>query len=174
MKQRTLLAVLLGGVVLAVAGAAAWTTASEGAEGDPPDGSVIFSELTAAGHSLGFFSEPVIASGVDVAELELATRPGETLKLPATRRPPSVTLKRGLTSNLELSAWHELAMLDNEAAQKSVTLTMLNAEGRPVARWQFENAWPSKYGVSGTGAGAGSVMFETVTIVAEKLERVAV
>lgn len=174
MKQRTLLAVLLGGVVLAVAGAGAWTTASKGAEAEPPAEGVVFVELTVAGNSIGFFSEPVIASGLDVGEFQLATRPGDILKLPGTRRPPSVTLKRGLTSNLELAAWHELAMLDNAAARKSVTLTMLNVELRPVARWQFENAWPSKYDVSGLGGGAGSVMFETITIVADKLQRVAV
>ena len=33
-----------------------------------------------------------------------------TLKLPGKRTPPTVTLKRGLTRSLELSAWNELVV----------------------------------------------------------------
>ena len=95
------------------------------------------------------------------------------LAVPGKRTPPTVTLKRGMTRNLELAAWHELAMNDWAAARKSVTLVMYNTAGEPVARYHLENAWPAKLELKGFSAGAGAVLMETVTLVSENLQRVA-
>ena len=86
----------------------------------------------------------------------------------------NIVLKRGATSNLEMSAWHE-AVLNGDivAARKNASVQMYSPEGRPVARYNLTNAWPSKVEISGLKAGASEVLMETVTITAERMERVA-
>jgi phage tail-like protein len=62
---------------------------------------------------------------------------------------------------------------DIAAARKSCSLTMHSAEGKPVAKYWLEHAWPAKIEISGLKAGASEVLFETVTLVSEHIQRVA-
>jgi len=178
MKSRKLLAVLLGGALLVAAAIGAWTGTSQGATpGDPGDAlTAARFEISIDGASIGAFSELAgIASGIDAEDVDYVNRDGTvTVKLPDKRDPPTVTLKRGMTRSLEMSAWHELVVLgDVAAARKNVTLTMFNAAGEPVARYHLENAWPAKLEIGGLKAGASSVLIETVTLACDHLQRVS-
>jgi phage tail-like protein len=87
----------------------------------------------------------------------------------------SVTLRRGKTNGLEMWAWHEQAVLaDIAGARRSVSLVMFNTDGKPVARYLLEHAWPSKLEIGALKAGSSEVLMETVTIVCERIQRVAV
>ncbi len=86
-----------------------------------------------------------------------------------------MTLKRGMTKNIEMAAWHELVVLgDVAAARKSCSLTMFNTKGEPVARYHLTEAWPAKIEIGALKAGASEVLMETVTIVCEHIQRVSV
>ena len=180
MKSRTLVAALLAGAILVAAAIGAWTSSSQGAAA-PPGGehdalTAARFELTVDGHSLAVFSELVgISSSVDIEHIRLDTnRKHKLKKLPGKRTPPTVTLKRGMTRNIELAAWHELVILGDVAARKNVTLTMYDVTGDPVVRYHLTNAWPSKLEIGALKAGASSVLLETVTLVAEFIQRVSV
>ena len=178
MKSRTLVAALLAGAILVAAAIGAWTSSSQGAAA-PPGGEPLTAarfELTIDGHSLAVFSELVgISSAVDIENVRLDTnRKHKLKKLPGKRTPPTVTLKRGMTRNIELAAWHELVILGDVAARKNVTLTMYDVTGDPVVRYHLTNAWPSKLEIGALKAGASSVLMETVTLVAEFMQRVSV
>ena len=178
MKSRTLVAALLAGAILVAAAIGAWTSSSQGAAA-PPGGDALTAarfELTVDGHSLAVFSELVgISSAVDIENVRLDTnRKHKLKKLPGKRTPPTVTLKRGMTRNIELAAWHELVILGDVAARKNVTLTMYDVTGDPVVRYNLTNAWPSKLEIGALKAGASSVLMETVTLVAEFIQRVSV
>jgi phage tail-like protein len=178
MKSRTLVAALLAGAILVAAAIGAWTSSSQGAAA-PPGGDALTAarfELTVDGHSLAVFSELVgISSAVDIEDVRLDTnRKHKLKKLPGKRTPPTVTLKRGMTRNIELAAWHELVILGDVAARKNVTLTMYDVTGDPVVRYHLTNAWPSKLEIGALKAGASSVLMETVTLVAEFIQRVSV
>jgi len=178
MKSRTLVAALLDGAILVAAAIGAWTSSSQGAAA-PPGGEPLTAarfELTIDGHSLAVFSELVgISSSVDIEHIRLDTnRKHKLKKLPGKRTPPTVTLKRGMTRNIELAAWHELVILGDVAARKNVTLTMYDVTGDPVVRYHLTNAWPSKLEIGALKAGASSVLLETVTLVAEFIQRVSV
>ena len=180
MKPRTLLAALLGGVILVAGAVGAWTSASQGAAApDPSEGlTAARFELSIDGHSLGVFSElEGIVSGWDRDELQVVTRRRgqRELRIPTRSKPPTVTLTRELTRNLELSAWHELVLLgDVAAARKNVSLIVYNSAGAPVARYHLTNAWPSKLEIGALKAGASQVLLETVTLSAEFIQRVSV
>jgi phage tail-like protein len=180
MKSRTLVAALLACAILVAAAIGAWTSSSQGAAA-PPGGDALTAarfELTVDGHSLAVFSELVgISSSVDIENVRLDTRRKQKVlrKLPGKRTPPTVTLGRGMSRNIELAAWHELVILgDVAAARKNVTLTMYDTTGAPVVRYHLTNAWPSKLEIGALKAGASSVLTETVTLVAEFMQRVSV
>ncbi|MFG2794548.1 phage tail protein [Streptomyces sp. NPDC048419] len=95
-------------------------------------------------------------------------------KLPGKRKPPTVVLKRGKTEGVELWAWHQTVLLgDIVAARKSASLVMYSADGKPVARYYLEHAWPAKIEIGALKAGSSEVLMETVTIVCENIQRVA-
>jgi phage tail-like protein len=95
-------------------------------------------------------------------------------KLPGKRTPPTVTLQRGLSNDLQMWAWHEDRRERPAEAKRTADLTMYNSAGDPVARYHLENAWPSKIEIGALTAGSSEVLMETITIACEMLRRVAV
>ena len=170
MRSRRLLFALLVGALLTFAAFGAWTATSQGGAA-PPDNTAARFSIFVDGHEIAAFSElEGISSGYDIDFIESS---GRKLAVPGKRPPPTVTLKRGMTNDLELSAWHEQAMNDWSAARKTASLVMYNTTGDPVARYNLENAWPAKLEIGALRAGASSVLLETVTLVCENLQRVA-
>ncbi len=95
-------------------------------------------------------------------------------KLPGKQSPPTVVLKRGKNSSMELWTWHEAVLNgDMAAARKSCSLVMYNSDGKPVARYHLENAWPAKLEVGAMKAGSSEVLTESVTVVCEHIQSVA-
>ena len=108
MKKRTFLSasVVLGLLALGAAGLGAWTSSAAGADADPePVGAARFA-ITIDGVQIGLFSELALRSGFEPSQLALGAK-GVTL--PAKSTPPTVTLKRGHSSSMEMWAWHEAA-----------------------------------------------------------------
>ena len=103
MKSRTLIAALLAGAILLAAAIGTWTSSSQGAAAPPDDLTAARFELTIDGHSIAVFSELVgISSSVQTEGLLVTKRKGTVLKkLPGKRTPPTVTLRRGMTRNIE-------------------------------------------------------------------------
>ncbi|GAB3974984.1 phage tail protein [Plantactinospora veratri] len=128
------------------------------------------------GVEIAAFSElSGISSEVSVAEQSAPTgREGGTKRLPGRARPATLVLKRGKNSSLELWNWHAQVLDGDVAAVRNAFLQMYAADGRSVARYHLENAWPSKLEIGALKAGPGEVLTETVTIVCDRLQRVAV
>ena len=95
-------------------------------------------------------------------------------KLPGKATPPTVTLKRAMTNSMELWAWHEAVRQGTMgSARRSAMLTAFNADGRPVAKWWLEKAWPSKIDAGTLKSGTTQIITETVTLSSEFLQRLA-
>jgi phage tail-like protein len=133
--------------------------------------------ITVDGVEIAQFSELVeLTSGLDPSTLTLERNDKRKLflkKLPGKRTPPTVTLKRGMTRDLSLFAWHSDAVQSGVGARRDAALVMFDAHGSPVARYHLENAWPAKVEISGLKAGASEVLYEKVTLVCEDIQRVA-
>jgi phage tail-like protein len=84
-----------------------------------------------------------------------------------------VTLSRPASTDLEMSSWHESAMSGNVAARKRAILVAYNRRGDPTLRYHLENAWPAKVEISWLKTSASETLMETVTIVSERIQRVA-
>ncbi|RSS52884.1 phage tail protein [Streptomyces sp. WAC06614] len=132
--------------------------------------------ITIDGYEIASFSElSGITTEVEAVDY-LSSSDKEVIfkKLPGKAKPPTVVLKRGKSSGLELWAWHQ-SVLSGEIniARKSCSLVMYSFDGTPVARYYLFAAWPSKLEVGALRAGSSEVLMETVTIVCERLQRVA-
>jgi phage tail-like protein len=132
--------------------------------------------ITIDGYEIAAFSElQGIQTQVDVVDfLQSSDKEVMLSKLPGKRTPPTVILKRGKNDSMELWSWHEAVLAgDMAAARKSCSLVMYNTDGKPVARYHMENAWPAKIEIGGLKAGASEVLMESVTVVCEHIQRVA-
>lgn len=129
------------------------------------------------GVSIGQFQEVSgITSELDVIELKSNTADGKYIlhKLPGNRKPPTITLKRGKDSSMELWQWHQKIAQGKVAdARKNGSIVVYDYAAKEGSRYNFINAWPSKVTVSAMKAGANEVLMEEVTIVCEDLERVS-
>jgi phage tail-like protein len=132
--------------------------------------------ITIDGYEIAAFSElSGITTEVEPVDyLESTDEQAAMAKLPGKAKPPTVVLKRGKTAGMELWAWHESVRRgDIAAARKSCSLVMYNTEGKPVGRYYLEHAWPSKLEISAIKVGSSEVLYETVTLTCEHLQRVA-
>ena len=170
MKVRTLLAAFaaLGLLALTAVGLGAWTGSASGAGGGDPPPTVAVAELSANGVVVAFFKDVHIASGYAASELELGPK-GTTL--PVKRRPPSILLSHGMTTDMELSAWHEAALAGEASGKRNAVLTLYASDFTPVARWTLSNAWPSRYDLDGDLGGDPPI--ESITLVGDLLHRVS-
>jgi phage tail-like protein len=116
-----------------------------------------------------------ITSELDVIELKQNTADGKYVvhKLPGNRKPPTITLKRGKDSSMDLWQWHQKIYEGKVSdARKEGSIVLYNYLHEEVGRYNFVNAWPSKVTTSNLKAGATEVLMEEVTIVCEELTRV--
>jgi len=123
----------------------------------------------------GFFSEiSGVGSENEVIEHKGVDKQGHEFvrKEPGRLKFTDITLKRGVTSDTQIWEWRQ-KVIDGKIAdaRSPVTIHMLDRSYKPVAEWDFFNAWPSK--VTGPTFKADSNEFgvEELTIVHEGMFR---
>jgi hypothetical protein len=104
---------------------------------------------------------PIAASrfGISVDGVQVAEFAGAQVNLSA--KPPTVVLTQGREPAGKLEQWRVAS------ARKQAVLVELDANGKPVARYNLTNAWPSSVQRSG-----GSMPIEKVELTCERIERV--
>ena len=94
-------------------------------------------------------------------------------KLPGQLTWEPITLMRGLTSDKALWEWRK-QVIDGktENFRRNGSIVMYNHASEEVARYNFTEAWPSAWMGPMVTAGDDAVIFESITIEIESLERV--
>lgn len=123
----------------------------------------------------GGFREVTIAeSSQDPIEYREGTHPPTMRKIPGLIKYGNVTLKWGLTDSHALFDWRKSIEDGKTAAnRKNMAIVVIDDEGKEKARWNFSNAWPTKYHAADLNATANEVAIETLEIAHEKMERVS-
>ncbi|MBA3488761.1 MAG: phage tail protein [Longispora sp.] len=132
--------------------------------------------IDVGGEKITFQELNGINAEVESAEYWAADDKGPAVnKLAGKLKPPTITFRRGMDGSLTMWAWHE-AVRNGQmaAARKSCSLVMYNAEGKPVAKYWLEGAWPSKMELTGLKAGSSEALVETVTLMCERIQRMSV
>ncbi len=91
-------------------------------------------------------------------------------KLPGQTKYTNITLKWGLTDSRELYDWYR-DVTKGKIERKSGSIILLDLEGQEKIRWNFFEAWPSKWDSVDFSAKGTDVAIETLELVVEKVER---
>ena len=124
----------------------------------------------------GYFTEVSgIGSEHEIIEHKVVDEKGRemTRKIPGRLKWGDITLKRGITSVMDVWDWRQqVEEGDAAGARKNGSITMLDRNYNEVARWNFEFGWPSK--VTGPSLKSDSNEFgiEEMVIVHEGIKRV--
>lgn len=122
----------------------------------------------------GFREVTVADSTQDPIEYREGTELPTVRKVPGLTKYGNVTLKWGITDSMVLYEWRK-AVEDGKTKdnRKNMAVIVIDEEGNEKSRWNFSNAWPSKYDPADLNATANEIAIETLEIVHEKMERVS-
>lgn len=123
----------------------------------------------------GYFTECTgIGSEHEVIEHKVVDEKGRPhiQKLPGRLKWENVTLKRGITDNMDIWDWRDQVVQGKiEDARKNGSIVMFDQEFTEVARWNFENAWPVKVSGPSVKADSNEYGVEELVITHEGLYR---
>src|SRR5688572_15516776 len=128
----------------------------------PTDPLIGFSfSLEVQGTLTGYFTEiSGLGSETEIVEHKIVDSQGRDVvqKIPGRLKFTDVTLKRGITALKDIWDWRKLVEDGKiQQARKNATITMYDQSLKAVARWNLENAWPTK--VSGPSLQSDSNAF---------------
>lgn len=125
------------------------------------------------GIQVASFSEVEIgATTTEVIEYRDGNEPSNVRKLPGLTKFANVTLKRGITTSLDLHNWHR-AIVTGEVGnnRRTVAVVVLDEKGNDAARFVVSEAWPTKYAPGALYAKGNDVFIETLELANEGIER---
>jgi phage tail-like protein len=127
------------------------------------------------GEISGYFTEcSGIGSENEVITSNVVNESGVevVLKVPGRLKWGDITLKRGITTNLDLWLWRQKVEEGNvNGARKDGSIIMFDQTLTEVARWNFANAWPSKISGPAPKSDGNEFSLEEITIVHEYIVR---
>ena len=94
-------------------------------------------------------------------------------KLPGTLKWNDITLKQGLTDNMDMWKWRKLVE-DGKItdARANGSIVMYDTAGTSIARWNLTNCWPSKLSGPAGKADGNEVAVQELVLTHEGYERV--
>lgn len=121
------------------------------------------------------FSEATVPdSSTDAVDYREGTDPTHQRKLSGLTKFGNVTLKKGITDNMDLYDWRKsVEQSGAKGARKNMSLILIDEEGNDKSRWNIVEAWPTKYDPSDFSAKGNEVLIETLEIVHEGITRVS-
>jgi len=122
----------------------------------------------------GYFTEVSgIGSESEVGEQKVVKDGKQVvLKVPGRLKWGNITLKRGLTSSMDLWKWRKMIEDgDVKSARKNGSIIMFNQKLDAVAQWDFKNAWPSKITGPAPKSDSNELVVEEMEIVHEYIVR---
>jgi phage tail-like protein len=124
----------------------------------------------------GYFTECAgIGSEHEIIEHKVVTEGGQevVMKIPGRLKWEDITLKRGITSNMDIWGWRKDVEDGNvESARRDGSIIMYDQHLAPVARWDFEKAWPVKVSGPQPKSDSNEIGIEELKITHEYIKRV--
>ncbi len=122
----------------------------------------------------GFSEVTIPDSSQDPIEYREGTDLPTVSKIPGLVKYSNVVLKWGSTDSVELFNWRKLVEDGNmEEARKNMAIIILNETGEATARWEFREAWATKYDAPDLKGSGNEIAIETLEIAHEGMSRVA-
>jgi phage tail-like protein len=115
-----------------------------------------------------------LALEVDVVEVQQQTKGGKLhlMKRPASAKFGDITVKRLLSADKSMWQWCKDIRDGKNGYRSDGSIVLFDISNKEAGRWNFTNAWPSKWSASDLDVGQGDPMTEELTLTVELLERV--
>ena len=91
-------------------------------------------------------------------------------KLPGLTKHANIVLRWGVTDSDELYRWHRDAVR-GQVQRKNGSIVLIDRQGQEQVRWNFVQAWPSKWTGPTLSAEATDVAIEALELAHEGVER---
>jgi phage tail-like protein len=132
--------------------------------------------IDVGGKVTGYFTEVSgLGSETETIEQKVVNNKGVEviLKIPGRLKWGDITLKRGITTNLDMWNWRQL-VVDGKVkdARSNASIVMFDREGKEAARWDITNAWPLKISGPSPKSDSNEIGIEELTVVHEAIKRV--
>jgi phage tail-like protein len=112
-------------------------------------------------------------SGLDSTQDAIEYREGNealtTRKLPGLVKYSNITLKWGITDDAELWAWRS-KVVSGKIERRNGSIILLDDTGAEKVRWNFREAWPTKWTGPSFNATGNDVAIETLEIAHEGIK----
>jgi phage tail-like protein len=118
----------------------------------------------------GFQEVSGLDASTDAVDYREGADPNHVRKLTGLNKYSAITLKRGVTDSDELWRWRKAA-IDGRTERKNGSIILLDESGVEKIRWNFTNAWPSKWTGPSFNATSTAVAVETLEITHEEVAR---
>lgn len=123
-----------------------------------------FTEVSGLGSETEIIEHKIMSSGAKESLIR---------KIPGRLKWGDITLKRGITNNMDMWDWRKTVEEGKvHEARSDGTITMLSQDLTPVAEWQFFKGWPSKISGPAPKSDGNEVGVEELTIVHEGIKRI--
>lgn len=120
-----------------------------------------FTECSGLGSEQEVIEHKVVKDGIEIV-----------MKIPGRLKWENMTLKRGITSNMDIWKWRKMVEDGDVAgARRNGSVVMFDQKGKEVARWDFEGAWPVKVTGPQPKSDSNEIGVEELTIAHEYIER---
>ena len=92
-------------------------------------------------------------------------------QIPGRVKAGKITLKRGVTTSSELLKWYmDVAHSKITPSQRKVSVVMYDSTSTELLRWNFENAFPSKWSGPAFSSDKNQVAIETLELSYQRLD----
>ena len=90
-------------------------------------------------------------------------------KLPGMTKHSNIVLKWGLADDTDLYNWHR-DVVNGKVQRRNGSIVLLDRAGQERRRWNFVNAWPTKWDGPDFNAEGNDIAIETLELAHEGLE----
>jgi phage tail-like protein len=119
----------------------------------------------------GFQECSGLDASTDIVDYREGSDPNHARKLSGLNKYTAISLKRGITDSDELWKWRQ-TVIDGKTARKNGSIVLLDEAGTEKLRWNFSNAWPSKWTGPAFNSTGNSVAVETLELTHEEVTKV--
>ena len=109
-------------------------------------------------------------ASTDPVDYREGTDPNHVRKLTGLNKYSPISLKRGITDSDELWKWRQ-TVIDGKTERKNGSIVLLDETGAEKLRWNFVNAWPSKWTGPALNSTGSTIAVEALELTHEELKK---
>lgn len=118
----------------------------------------------------GFQECTGLDASTDSIDYRNGSDPNHVRKLSGLNKYSTITLRSGITDSDELWRWRQ-TVIEGRMERKNGSIILLDDAGNEKLRWNFLNAWPSKWTGPTFNATSNAVAVESLEITPEEVTK---